>query len=150
MDDLHTTANALLAHAPALMLAIGTMVSIGVIVVIAILLWQRKPLHDAAGEQRMVELNTRIQTMGDLLARAQSQLQQTVHERLDAVTARLGESMQNSTQHTAEHLQQLNARLAVIDSAQRNITDLASQVTNLQNVLSNKQTRGALARCGWK
>ena len=64
MDDLHSTANALLAHAPALMLAIGTMVSIGVIVVIAILLWQRKPLHDAAGEQRMVELNARIQTMG--------------------------------------------------------------------------------------
>src|SRR6187455_3317241 len=103
MDDLHTTANALLAHAPALMLAIGTMVSI---VVIAILLWQRKPLHDAAGEQRMVELNTRIQTMGDLLARAQSQLQQTVHERLDAVTARLGESLQTSTKNTTDHLQQ--------------------------------------------
>jgi len=54
MDDLHTTANALLAHAPALMLAIGTMVSIGVIVVIAILLWQRKPLHDAARIKRVV------------------------------------------------------------------------------------------------
>jgi DNA recombination protein RmuC len=54
--------------------------------------------------------------------------------------------MHNSTQHTAEHLQQLNARLAVIDSAQRNITDLASQVTSLQNVLSNKQTRGAFGQ----
>jgi DNA recombination protein RmuC len=146
MDDLNSLANALLANAPALTLAIGTMVSIGVIVVIAILLWQRKALHHAAGEQRMVELNTRIQIMGELLAKAQSQLQQTVHERLDAVTARLGESMQNSTQHTAEHLQQLNARLAVIDNAQRNITDLASQVTSLQNVLSNKQTRGAFGQ----
>src|SRR4029079_18877193 len=97
MDDLHTTANALLPHAPPLMLAIGTMVSVGVIVVIAILLWQRKPLHDAAGERRMAELNAKIQTMGDLLARAQSQLQHTVHERLDAVTARLGESLQTST-----------------------------------------------------
>ena len=67
---------------------------------------------------------------GNLLAKAQSQLQQTVHERLDAVTARLGESMQTSTKHTAEHLQQLHARLAVIDSAQRNITDLASQMTS--------------------
>ena len=64
-----------------------------------------------------------------MLAKAQSQLQQTVHERLDAVTARLGESMQTSTKHTAEHLQQLHARLAVIDTAQKNITDLASQVT---------------------
>src|SRR5678815_526588 len=108
MDDLHTTANALLAHAPALMLAIGTMVSIGVIVVIAILLWQRKPLHDAAGEQRMAELNARIQMMGDLLAKAQSQLQQTVHERLDTVTQNLGLSMQNTTKHTVENLQKLN------------------------------------------
>jgi len=91
MDDLNSLANAVLANAPALLLATGTMVSVGVIVVIAILLWQRKPLHDAAGEQRMAELNARIQTMGDLLARAQSQLQHTVHERLDAVTARLCE-----------------------------------------------------------
>ena len=146
MDDLHSTANALLAHAPALMLAIGTMVSIGVIVVIAILLWQRKPPHDAAGEQRMVELNARIQTMGDLLARAQSQLQQTMHERLDAVTARLGESLQTSTKNTSDHLQQLHARLAVIDTAQKNITDLASQMTSLQTVLASKQQRGAFGQ----
>jgi DNA recombination protein RmuC len=135
-----------LANAPALALVIGTIVAIGVIVVIVILLWPRKPPHDPAAEQRMADLNARVQIMGELLARAQSQLQQTVHERLDAVTARLGESMQNSTQHTAEHLQQLNARLAVIDNAQRNITDLASQVTSLQNVLTNKQSRGAFGQ----
>jgi DNA recombination protein RmuC len=146
MDDLNSLANALLANAPALALVIGTIVAIGVIVVIVILLWPRKPPQDPAAEQRMADLNARVQVMGELLAKAQSQLQQTVHERLDAVTARLGESMQNSTQHTAQHLQQLNARLAVIDSAQRNITDLASQVTNLQNVLSNKQTRGAFGQ----
>jgi DNA recombination protein RmuC len=146
MDALHSLANSLLANAPALMLAIGTMVSIGVIVVIAILLWPRKPPHDPAAEQRMADLNARVQVMGELLAKAQSQLQQTVHERLDAVTARLGESMQNSTQHTSEHLQQLHARLAVIDSAQKNITDLASQVASLQNVLSNKQSRGAFGQ----
>ena len=146
MDDLNSLPNALLANAPALALVIGTIVAIGVIVVIVILLWPRKPPHDPAAEQRMADLNARVQIMGELLARAQSQLQQTVHERLDAVTARLGESMQNSTQHTAEHLQQLNARLAVIDNAQMNITDLASQVTSLQNVLTNKQSRGAFGQ----
>ena len=62
------------------------------------------------------------------------------------MTARLGESMQTSTKHTADHLQQLNARLAVIDSAQKNITDLASQVTLLQSVLANKQPRGAFGQ----
>ena len=150
MDDLNSLANALLANAPALPLVIGAIVAIGVLVVIVILLRPRKPPQDPAAEQRMADLNARVQAMGELLAKAQSQLQQTVHERLDAVTARLGESMQNSTQHTAEHLQQLNARLAVIDSAQKNITDLASQVTNLQNVLATSKRAAPLARRGWK
>ena len=40
----------------------------------------------------------------------------------------------------------LNERLAVIDSAQKNITDLASQVTSLREVLANKQARGAFGQ----
>src|SRR5215467_3478401 len=146
MSDLQDLANSLLAHAPALTLAIGAVIAIGVISVLVILLRPKKPIPDPVVEQRMADLNARVQTMGELLARAQSQLQQTVHERLDAVTARLGESMRMSTRDTTDHLQQLQARLAVIDNAQRNITDLASQVTSLQNVLANKQTRGAFGQ----
>jgi DNA recombination protein RmuC len=54
--------------------------------------------------------------------------------------------MRTSTKDTAEHLQQLHARLALIDNAQKNITDLASQVTSLQSVLANKQSRGAFGQ----
>ncbi|MFZ0066893.1 MAG: hypothetical protein WAK90_12050, partial [Pseudolabrys sp.] len=90
MSDFQMLADTLLAHAPALTLAIGTAVAIGLIVVIVILLRPRKPPQDPVAEQRMADLNARVLAMGDLLARAQSQLQQTVHERLDAVTARLG------------------------------------------------------------
>ena len=50
------------------------------------------------------------------LQNAQTQLQQTVNTRLDAVTQNLGESMKTSTKNTTDHLQQLHARLAVIDS----------------------------------
>src|SRR5215831_10601336 len=146
MSDLQDLANSLLAHAPALTLAVGTVIAIGVVSVLVILLRPKKPIPDPIAEQRMADLNARVQAMGELLARAQSQLQQTVHERLDAVTARLGDSMRTSTKDTAEHLQQLHARLAVIDSAQKNITDLASQVTSLQQVLSNKQSRGAFGQ----
>ncbi|HKY87684.1 MAG TPA: DNA recombination protein RmuC, partial [Pseudorhodoplanes sp.] len=39
-----------------------------------------------------------------------------------------------------------NERLAVIDNAQKNITDLASQVTSLTSVLANKQQRGAFGQ----
>ncbi|MCK9915765.1 DNA recombination protein RmuC [Microbacteriaceae bacterium K1510] len=129
-----------------LIFGLGVVATIGVIAIIVILLRPRAPVTDLAAEKRMADLNARVQAMGELLARAQGQLQQTVHERLDAVTARLGESMQTSTKHTAEHLQQLHARLAVIDNAQKNITDLATTVTSLQNVLSNKQSRGAFGQ----
>ena len=146
MYDFQSVSNALLTHAPALTLVVGALVAIGVTVVIVMLLWPRKPPPDPVAEQRMADLNARVQVMAELLAKAQAQLQQTVHERLDAVSARLGESMQISTKHTAEHLQQLHARLAVIDGAQKNITDLASQVTSLQSVLANKQSRGAFGQ----
>jgi DNA recombination protein RmuC len=97
-------------------------------------------------DMRTVELAARVQQMGELLARAQSQLQATVNDRLDAVTQHLGTSMQTATRHTAENLQKLNERLAVIDHAQKNLTELASQVTSLRDVLSNKQTRGAFGQ----
>lgn len=129
-----------------LLFGLGVIVAVGVLAIIVILLRPREPATDPIAEQRMADLNARVQAMGELLAKAQGQLQQTVHERLDAVTARIGETMQTSTKHTAEHLQQLHARLAVIDSAQKNITDLAAQVTTLQNVLSNKQSRGAFGQ----
>src|SRR5690606_10478124 len=83
---------------------------------------------------------------GQMLAGAQAQLQQTVNQRLDAVTLNLGEPMKTSTHNTAEHLQQLHVRLAVIDSAQKNITELATQVNSLQGILTNKQSRGAFGQ----
>ncbi len=42
-----------------------------------------------------------------------------------------------------ERLGGLKERLAVIDRAQQNITKLSSQVVGLQDILSNKQARGA-------
>jgi DNA recombination protein RmuC len=45
-----------------------------------------------------------------------------------------------------ENLQKLNERLAVIDSAQKNLSELASHVTSLRDVLANKQARGAFGQ----
>src|SRR5260370_2770980 len=69
-----------------------------------------------------------------------------VTERLDSVTHHLSQSMHTTRQHTADSLQKLNERLVVIDGAQKNITELASQVTSLQSVLTNKQQRGAFGQ----
>jgi DNA recombination protein RmuC len=96
----------------------------------------------------------RLHAMHEALAGRQAELARSVNERLDAVSQSLGQSIQTTTQNTVENLQKLNERLAVIDTAQKTIADLsqktipdlASQVTSLQNVLSNKQSRGAFGQ----
>jgi DNA recombination protein RmuC len=125
---------------------LGLIIAAGLAAIIALLLRPRAPLADPAAEQRLAEMNANLQTMGQLLATAQAQLQQSVNQRLDAVTLNLGESMKTTAKHTTDHLQQLHARLAVIDSAQKNLTELSSQVVSLQQILSNKQSRGAFGQ----
>jgi DNA recombination protein RmuC len=130
----------------ALLVALGLAVGLAIAALAVFVARSRTPAADPAGDQRMAELGARVQQMGELLAKAQTQLQVTVHERLDAVTHHLGTSMQTTTKHTVENLQKLNERLAVIDSAQKNLTELTSQVTSLRDVLSNKQARGAFGQ----
>lgn len=64
-------------------------------------------------------------------------------EKLLQVTKNVGEGLQKSTSQTAETLQALRERLAKIDVAQQKISSLSEQVVSLQEVLSNKQARGA-------
>ena len=92
------------------------------------------------------EAAARLEGAIRMLANGQSQLQHAVNERLDSVSHRLGDSLEKTKQSTTENLQRLAERLAVIDRAQKNITDLASQVTSLQGVLANKQSRGAFGQ----
>jgi DNA recombination protein RmuC len=129
-----------------LLLVLAAVIAAGVVAIIVLLLRPKPPQTDLAAEQRLTELNARLDAMGSWLQNAHTQLQHTVNTRLDTVSQNLGESMKTTAKHTTEHLQQLHARLAVIDSAQKNITDLASQVTTLQQVLGNKQSRGAFGQ----
>ena len=92
------------------------------------------------------ETAVRIDAMREMLSGGQADLHRAVNERLDSVTHHLGQSMTTTRQHTVDSLTKLNERLAVIDGAQKNITDLASQVTSLQSVLANKQQRGAFGQ----
>ena len=108
---------------------------------------------DEATEREIAELArlqaetaVRIESMRDMLAGRQAELHRAVNERLDSVTHHLSQSMTSTRQHTVDSLAKLNERLVVIDGAQKNITNLATQVTSLQNVLSNKQQRGAFGQ----
>ncbi|MBR1948769.1 MAG: DNA recombination protein RmuC, partial [Alphaproteobacteria bacterium] len=63
-------------------------------------------------------------------------------EKLLAVTKSVGEGLQQSTAKTNQTLTDLRERLAKIDVAQQKISSLSEQVVSLQEVLSNKQSRG--------
>ena len=76
-------------------------------------------------------------------SRSQGDLQRAVAERLEALDSRLGENLKESAAKTAETLGGLQLRLELIDTAQKNLMDLSGQVVGLQQILSNKQTRGA-------
>ncbi len=93
--------------------------------------------------QANATLEGRIAQMSQVNAQAQEEMKRTMHERLDAVSKRVGESLEKTGEKTGESLEKLKERLAVIDEAQKNITDLSGQMVGLQDILSNKQARGA-------
>ena len=64
-------------------------------------------------------------------------------DKLLAVTKSVGEGLQQNANKTNETLAALRERLAKIDVAQQKISSLSEQVVSLQEVLSNKQARGA-------
>ena len=137
---------------PTLIAILAVLVACGALAALAIVLHRaRRPAHReedemAALARQQTDAAARLEGMIKLLANGQSQLQRAVNDRLDSVSSRLGDSMEKTKQNTAENLQKLNERLAVIDRAQKNITELATQVTSLQSVLANKQSRGAFGQ----
>jgi len=68
---------------------------------------------------------------------------QTLNERLDKVTQQMGKNLTENSQKTQEHLGQLNTRLALINEAHKKLDGLTTEVVGLQEVLGNKQARGA-------
>ncbi len=115
--------------------------------------------------QGQEQLRGGLQHVSDTQANAQVQVIQTVEARLSSVQQqmndrladnamksaralaemqeRMKESLHGSSKQTATSLTQLQERLAAIDKAQDNITKLSGDVLTLQDILSNKQTRGA-------
>ena len=88
----------------------------------------------------------RVDAMGQALAGRQAEMARAVNERLDSVTHRVGQSMEQTTRNTMDSLRVLHERLGIIDNAHKNLTDLTSQVTTLRDVLANKQSRGAFGQ----
>lgn len=96
--------------------------------------------------QAQAELAGRLQSMGEMLGARQAELARTVSERLDGMGHRVGQSLNEAQVRTGETLSRLAERLAVIDRAQGQIQGLAGEVVRLQDILANKQARGAFGQ----
>ena len=92
------------------------------------------------------EMTGRVDAMGKALAGRQAEMARAVSDRLDSVTHRVGQSMEQTTRSTMESLRVLHERLGIIDNAHQNLTELTTQVTTLRDVLANKQSRGAFGQ----
>ena len=106
---------------------------------------------------QMEYLNQRVQVLGDgqqqlvgglthvseSQASQQSNMLKLMEARLTAVQEQMNVNLQTSSKNTALSLGELQQRLVTIDKAQDNIQKLSGSVLSLQDILSNKQTRGA-------
>ncbi|MGO6938280.1 DNA recombination protein RmuC [Rhizobium johnstonii] len=153
---------ALASISPAMLALVGGALAALALLVIVLLLrgasLRREQAEEASfraqeNEARMAELlkiqaemQGRIAAMTEVFGARQSELNQTISQRLDGMSQRVSSTITEQTKSTHENLQRLQERLAVIDAAQNNIQTLAKDVVGLQAILSNKQTRGAFGQ----
>src|SRR5680860_348858 len=111
-------------------------------VVLIVHMSRRKQEASASGAQ-LGELQVRLQTLAEISVSRHGELARAVNERLDRMTHKVGTDLTDTAAKTHESISKLNERLAVIDTAQKNLTDLSSNMVGLQEILANKQGRGA-------
>ena len=93
-----------------------------------------------AGQERLAG---GLHHVSDAQIKSQNGMMQLMEQRLAQVQQQVTENLQGSARRTAHSLGELHQRLSAIDKAQDNITKLSGDVLSLQDILSNKQTRGA-------
>ena len=129
-----------------LVLASLAVVALLALTIVAALNMSRRRREASAQDAQLTELKVRLQTFAEMSVTRQGDLALAVNERLDRVSQRLGTDLTETSRKTTESLSKLNERLAVIDTAQKNLTDLSSNMVSLQEILANKQARGAFGQ----
>ncbi|MDD9922500.1 MAG: DNA recombination protein RmuC [Boseongicola sp.] len=145
---------------PLVLAAIGTAFFV-VLVLVLLVLAVRRAGHSASMmaplAQDMQTLGQRVQSLSDgqhqlagglthvseAQAASQANMLKLMEQRLADVTMKMNENLQGSATKTARSLGELQQRLETIDKAQENIQKLSGDVLSLQDILANKQTRGA-------
>ena len=135
----------------------GVLLLILILLIMAVRAAGRSANMTAPLARQMGDLGLRVQSLSDgqqqlagglnhvseAQAAAQSNMLQLMEKRLAQVSGQMNENLHGSARRTAQTLGELQQRLTAIDKAQENITKLSGDVLTLQDILSNKQTRGA-------
>jgi DNA recombination protein RmuC len=131
-----------------------------VLLILLVLILRAADRASATAEPLMREvswLSSRLQSLGDGQERlagglhhvseaqavSQTAMLQVMEQRLAEVQRQMTEALHGTSTRTARSLGELQQRLETIDKAQANIEKLSGNVLSLQDILSNKQTRGA-------
>jgi DNA recombination protein RmuC len=117
-----------------------------VLVVIVAVHMSRRRRETRESDAQLAELKVRLQTLAEISVSRHGELARAVNERLDRMTHRVGSDLTETARKTTDSIAKLHERLAVIDSAQKNLTDLSSNMVSLQEILANKQARGAFGQ----
>ena len=127
------------------LLGLAVLALIVLVTIVALHMSRRRreaQLHD----DHLAELKGRLQTLAETSVTRHGELARAVNERLDRMTHRVGTDLNETARKTTEGIAKLYERLAVIDSAQKNLTDLSTNMVSLQEILANKQARGAFGQ----
>ena len=93
--------------------------------------------------ERQASLEGRIKALSESGDAARAAINERIQNQELKLSKTLEQGLHASTKKTLETMSKLESRLAVIDKAQENISALSGQVISLQDILSNKQARGA-------
>lgn len=76
-------------------------------------------------------------------ARSNNELHEILQKRLNEISGQVEQRLEKGFEKTTETFTDVVKRLALIDEAQKRITELSSNVVSLQEVLTDKRSRGA-------
>ncbi|MFZ5575995.1 MAG: DNA recombination protein RmuC [Pseudomonadota bacterium] len=95
------------------------------------------------GRAELALLQDTLKSMNAQFGERVQQLSQTVDGRLNEISGKVAERLDEGFRKTNETFTSVMTRLAVIDEAQKKIEGLASNVVSLQEILGDKRSRGA-------
>ena len=144
-------------NAPEILLIGGAVLLLAALLILILRAAGRSATMAAPLMREMGWLGQRVQALGEGQERlagglhhvseaqtnSQTAMLQLMEKRLAEVQRAMGESLHGTATRTAHSLGELQQRLLTIDKAQANIEKLSGNVLNLQDILANKQARGA-------